>query len=416
MAGRKRQRQGKKKTWALAAAVLALCGAAAWAVLAPRAAHVSNREASSAQANSAQAGSVQTAPSEPAPAQQAPNDGIDELQQLLAGMTLEEKVGQMFLARCPRRDAARKAAEYHLGGYLLFSEDFEGRTPQTAAAEIASYQAAATVPLFIGVDEEGGAINRISRFSAFRAAPFPSPQQLYQADGLAAVRRDTLEKCAFLRGLGINMNFAPVCDVSTEKNDFIYARTLGQGPQQTAAYAREVVQAMAGQGVASVLKHFPGYGPNGDTHLGFVRDDRPMETFLKEDFLPFQAGIDAGAPSILVSHNIVSCMDSSLPASLSPVVHQLLRENLKFDGVILTDDLSMNAICSQYGLEESAVLAVQAGNDMIISTDFEAQIPAVLQAVQDGTVPQSQIDNSVLRILRWKQQLGLLTAEGEKIS
>lgn len=140
MAGRKRQRQGKKKTWALAAAVLALCGAAAWAVLAPRAAHVSNSEASSAQA-----GSVQTAPSEPAPAQQAPNDGIDELQQLLAGMTLEEKVGQMFLARCPRRDAARKAAEYHLGGYLLFSEDFEGRTPQTAAAEIASYQAAATV-------------------------------------------------------------------------------------------------------------------------------------------------------------------------------------------------------------------------------------------------------------------------------
>ena len=114
MPGRKRQRQVKKKTWALAAAVLA----------------------SSAQANSAQAGSVQTAPSEPAPAQQAPNDGIDELQQLLAGMTLEEKVGQMFLARCPRRDAAQKAAEYHLGGYLLFSEDFEGRTPQTAAAEL----------------------------------------------------------------------------------------------------------------------------------------------------------------------------------------------------------------------------------------------------------------------------------------
>ena len=291
MAGRKRQRQGKKKTWALAAAVLALCGAAAWVVLAPRAAHVSNSEASSAQVNSAQAGSVQTAPSEPAPAQQAPNDGIDELQQLLAGMTLEEKVGQMFLVRCPRRDAAQKAAEYHLGGYLLFSEDFEGRTPQTAAAEIASYQAAATVPLFIGVDEEGGAINRISHFSAFRAAPFPSPQQLYQADGLAAVRRDTLEKCAFLRGLGINMNFAPVCDVSTEESDFIYARTLGQGPQQTAAYAREVVQAMAGQGVASVLKHFPGYGNNADTHTGIAH---AMKRLNRQILCPFVRALRQG--------------------------------------------------------------------------------------------------------------------------
>lgn len=403
MAGRKRQRQGKKKTWALAAAVLALCGAAAWAVLAPRAAHVSNSEASSAQA-----GSVQTAPSEPAPAQQAPNDRIDELQQLLAGMTLEEKVGQMFLARCPRRDAARKAAEYHLGGYLLFSEDFEGRTPQTAAAEIASYQAAATVPLFIGVDEEGGAINRISRFSAFRAAPFPSPQQLYQADGLAAVRRDTLEKCAFLRGLGINMNFAPVCDVSTEESDFIYARTLGQGPQQTAAYAREVVQAMAGQGVASVLKHFPGYGNNADTHTGIAHDMRSYETFEQADFVPFRAGIEAGANVVLVCHNIVECMDAGMPASLSPRVHEILRQELGFSGVIVTDDLYMRGIRDFMGPADAAVQAVLAGNDLLCCTEFEVQVPAVVEAVRHGVINQAQVDASVLRILRLKQALGLL--------
>lgn len=403
MAGRKRQRQGKKKAWALAAAMLALCGAAAWAVLAPRAAHVSNSEASSAQA-----GSVQTAPSEPAPAQQAPNDGIDELQQLLAGMTLEEKVGQMFLVRCPRRDAAQKAAEYHLGGYLLFSEDFEGRTPQTAAAEIASYQAAATVPLFIGVDEEGGAINRISRFSAFRAAPFPSPQQLYQADGLAAVRRDTLEKCAFLRGLGINMNFAPVCDVSTEESDFIYARTLGQGPQQTAAYAREVVQAMAGQGVASVLKHFPGYGNNADTHTGIAHDMRSYETFEQADFVPFRAGIEAGANVVLVCHNIVECMDAGMPASLSPRVHEILRQELGFSGVIVTDDLYMRGIRDFMGPADAAVQAVLAGNDLLCCTEFEVQVPAVVEAVRHGVIDQAQVDASVLRILCLKQALGLL--------
>ncbi len=365
MAGRKRQRQGKKKTWALAAAVLALCGAAAWVVLAPRAAHVSNSEASSAQVNSAQAGSVQTAPSEPAPAQQAPNDGMDELQQLLAGMRL-------------------------------------------AAAEIASYQAAATVPLFIGVDEEGGAINRISRFSAFRAAPFPSPQQLYQADGLAAVRRDTLEKCAFLRGLGINMNFAPVCDVSTEESDFIYARTLGQGPQQTAAYAREVVQAMAGQGVASVLKHFPGYGNNADTHTGIAHDMRSYETFEQTDFVPFRAGIEAGANVVLVCHNIVECMDAGMPASLSPRVHEILRQELGFSGVIVTDDLYMRGIRDFMGPADAAVQAVLAGNDLLCCTEFEVQVPAVVEAVRHGVINQAQVDASVLRILRLKQALGLL--------
>ena len=145
--------------------------------------------------------------------------------------------------------------------------------------------------------------------------------------------------------------------------------------------------------------------------MGFVRDDRPLETFQAEDFLPFQAGIDAGAPSILVSHNIVSCMDDSLPASLSPAVHRLLRDDLGFDGVIMTDDLSMDAIDSQYGLEESAVLAVLAGNDLLISSDFTTQIPAVLEAVEEGVIPQSQIDSAVLRVLRWKQQLGLLAEE-----
>ena len=335
---------------------------------------------------------------------------------ILHSMTLEEKVAQMFFVRCPAEYADQTVLKWQIGGFILFGRDFSGKTPDQLRQNIADYQQNAKTPLFIGADEEGGEVIRASRHSQFRAVPFPSPQDLYAQGGLDSVLEDAKDKSSFLLDLGINVNLAPVCDVSVNPADYIYKRTLGKDARTTASYIEAVVQQMQKSGIGSVLKHFPGYGPNGDTHLGFVRDDRPMETFLKEDFLPFQAGIDAGAPSILVSHNIVSCMDSSLPASLSPVVHQLLRENLKFDGVILTDDLSMNAICSQYGLEESAVLAVQAGNDMIISTDFEAQIPAVLQAVQDGTVPQSQIDNSVLRILRWKQQLGLLTAEGEKIS
>ena len=160
--------------------------------------------------------------------------------------------------------------------------------------------------------------------------------------------------------------------------------------------------------MGSVLKHFPGYGNNQDTHTGAAVDQRPYETFESSDFLPFQAGIQAGADAVLVSHNIVTSMDESLPASLSPAVHRVLRDTLGFDGVILTDDLAMEA-AAQYAQDGSvAVLAVQAGNDMIVTTDFETQIPQVIAAVEEGTIPMEQIDQSEARVLSWKYDLGLL--------
>ena len=157
-----------------------------------------------------------------------------------------------------------------------------------------------------------------------------------------------------------------------------------------------------------MLKHFPGYGNNVDTHTGIALDERPYETFQTSDFLPFTAGIQAGADAVLVSHNIAAAMDETLPASLSPAVHQVLREELGFDGVILTDDLAMDAV-AQYAQDGSvAVLAVQAGNDMIVTTDFETQIPQVVAAVEDGVISEERIDQSVARVLAWKYDLGLL--------
>lgn len=169
------------------------------------------------------------------------------------------------------------------------------------------------------------------------------------------------------------MNFAPVCDVSTNEKDFIYPRAFGQGAQQTAEYVREVVQAMDGQGVASVLKHFPGYGGNADTHTGIARDTRSYETFEQADLVPFRAGIEAGADAVLVSHNIVECMDASLPASLSPHVHALLREEMGFDGVVVTDDLYMRGIRDFMGAEEAAVQAVKAGNDLCAARNLKCR-------------------------------------------
>lgn len=329
-------------------------------------------------------------------------------QELLDGMTLEEKVGQMFIARCPETDAAQLAADYHLGGYILFGRDFKDKTAEQVTTDIQSYQGAAEIPLLIAVDEEGGTVNRMSSNPNLRSSPFRSPQSLYSEGGLELVRSDAQEKCRLLESLGININFAPVCDVSQDPADFIYDRTLGRDAQETSQYVAAVVETMAEEGMGSVLKHFPGYGNNTDTHTGVAYDDRPYDTFLTSDFLPFQAGIAAGADMVLVSHNIVSAMDEASPASLSPEVHRVLREDLGFTGVIVTDDLVMDGVRDFAGDDEAAVLAVQAGNDLICCTDFQTQVPAVLAAVESGEITGEQIDAAVLRVLTMKLRLGIL--------
>lgn len=329
-------------------------------------------------------------------------------QEILEGMTLEEKVGQMFVARCPKENAAVKAAEYHLGGYILFGRDISGKTREEVVQDIRSYQEAAEIPLFIGVDEEGGTVNRVSKNPQLRAAPFWSPQKLYREGGFELVRSDTKEKCDLLRSVGINLNMAPVCDVSENPKDFIYRRSFGQNAGQTADYVQAVVEVMDEENMGSVLKHFPGYGNNVDTHIGIAYDERSYETFLTADFLPFQSGIDSGADMVLVSHNIVKCMDEQYPASLSLKVHEILRKELRFSGIILTDDLAMEAVGDFVPDTQAAVLAVQAGNDIVCCTDFEVQMPAVLAAVQRGEISEERIDESVLRILKCKIERGIL--------
>ena len=332
---------------------------------------------------------------------------------LAADMTTEEKVGQLFFVRCPETGAAEDVAAYHPGGVLLFGRDFEGKTYGQVRAETDGLQAAAEIPLLIGVDEEGGTVVRASSNRHLRAQKFPSPQALYRAGGMEAVAADAAEKSSFLLGLGINVNFAPVCDVSTDSGDFIYDRAFGQDAAATSDYAETVTAAMDAAGIGAVMKHFPGYGDNVDTHTGIAVDQRPYETFETSDFLPFAAGMTSPTAAVLVSHNIVVSMDETLPASLSPEVHRVLREELGFTGVAMTDDLAMDAL-AQYSADGSAaVLAVQAGNDMIVTTDYESQIPAVIAAVEDGRISEERLDEAVTRVLAWKIRLGLIAPEGE---
>lgn len=327
---------------------------------------------------------------------------------ILSSMTLEEKAGQLFFIRCPSVDTVEQIAAFHPGGILMFGQDFAGLNAEQTIEKITSYQQASAFPLLIGVDEEGGTVARVSSNPLLRQTRFPSPQQLFNRGGMSAIISDAEEKSRLLLSLGINVNLAPVCDVSTMPIDFIYNRTLGQDAAHTAGYVDMVVGVMKKEGIGCVLKHFPGYGNNLDTHTGIAYDYRPLETFESSDFLPFQAGIQAGAGCVLVSHNIVSAMDSVNPASLSPEVHRILREKLGFQGVILTDDLSMDAIRMYTEGENAAVQAVAAGNDMLIVSDYSRQIPAVLQAVQDGRLDESLIDGAVVHVLCWKISLGLI--------
>lgn len=339
-----------------------------------------------------------------------------ELEDRLASMTLAEKVGQLFFLRCPSSGAEAAVAQHHLGGILLFTQDYKDAsgdwlTQDAFAEKLAALQDAAEsdtgIPLLIGSDEEGGTVTRASRNPNLFPSKFPSPQSLFETVGLEGLLADTQQYNSRLHSLGITVNFAPVCDVSTNPKDFIYERSFGQNAQTTADYIAQVVAAMSDAGIASVLKHFPGYGSNADTHTGIAVDERPYEQFLAEDYLPFAAGIGAGAPFVLVSHNIVTCLDSSYPASLSAAWHEQLRSHLGFEGVILTDDLDMGAVKAYADGGNIAVLALQAGNDMIVCSDL-TQIGAVIAAVQDGTLSEETIDSACRRVLAAKQSLLLI--------
>ena len=213
-----------------------------------------------------------------------------EIDALLDSMSLEEKAGQLFFVRVPAENAVEDVSAYHLGGYILFGRDTKDKTANELIQTIQHYQDAADIPLLIGVDEEGGTVVRVSSNPHIRSEKFASPQRLYTLGGMEQIIEDTREKDVLLQALGFNVNLAPVADVSTDPGDFIYARSFGQGGTETADYVSAVTGQMTADGMGSVLKHFPGYGNNVDTHTGIAVDQRPMEPFASAAFLPILAG------------------------------------------------------------------------------------------------------------------------------
>lgn len=263
------------------------------------------------------------------------------------------------------------------------------------------------IDLFMAVDEEGGDVVRISSFPQYRSVPFSTPRAAFDEGGWEGVEAFALEQVALLKELGFNLNLAPVVDVASGPDDFIYHRAFSTDVAEVAQFSEVFVSAYKDAKMGTVLKHFPGYGSNVDTHTGVAYDDRSLEALKERDLVPFQVGIANGSEAVLVAHNVMEAIDPDWPATLSPRVIAILREDMGFEGIIMTDDLVMDGLQAFATPEEAAVLAVLAGNDVLISSDFMVQIPAVLDAVEDGRISEKLIDAAVLRILKVKSEMGI---------
>ena len=331
-------------------------------------------------------------------------DYYQKAEEFMKGMTLEEKIGQMLFPRFNLTNYTDDIPIKKPGGFILFAYDFvfnETFIQQYINKSQELSEANVGLPLGLAVDEEGGNVVRVSPYHRDEGG-FPSPQQIYNESGNDGILKIDQEKRDLLRKFFLNVNLAPVADISYNSSDYIYDRTLGRGPEESAEYIEKDVEGYVNDNFTCCAKHFPGYGNNIDTHGDIAIDKRSYEQFQNEDFLTFEAAIRKQIPMILVSHNIVLCKDKKYPASLSKAWHDILRNELNYTGLILTDDLSMGAIKKYTDNISEAVLAVNAGNDILLTSDYYKHYDALMKAADDGKITEETVDKACKRIIAWK--------------
>ena len=364
-----------------------------------------------------------------APGASADRDGGDRLLRKIDRMSLEEKVGQMFMTYAygtdadqtdPRNqseyrvDSHRELIErYHLGGIIYFAWSDNVQNPRQIAGLSNGIQRAATssgseIPALISTDQEQGLVVRVTE----PATQFPGNM------ALGAARDPRLAKSVAevtgkeLRAMGINQNFAPVADVNVNpENPVIGVRSFSSNPDLASSLTEAQVRGYQREDVASTSKHFPGHGDtNVDSHTGLPVIDHTAQELDSIDLPPFEAAIDAGVESIMTAHIVVPALDDSgRPATLSrPILTDLLRRQMGFDGVVVTDALDMQGVRDMFGDDRVPVEAIKAGADlMLMPPDLDLAYRSVLEAVRSREISERRIDQSVYRVLRLKERLGL---------
>ena len=327
----------------------------------------------------------------------------------MQSMSTEQMVGQLIVGTCPTDDSAKSLiSKYALSGLYFTDDNFYSMSADEIKSTISSYQSGAKTPMIMCVEEEGGAVTALSDLDAFPDYDFASPRNTFAEGGMDAVKDMETMKATMLSSVGINLNLSPVLDMAEEFTQIMYSRSLGGTVTDVSQYAKDVTSISQGKGVSVALKHFPGYGTIPDTYVPVVVDDREKSVFESTDFKPFEAGIDAGAHFVLVSNVFVESLDSSCISSLSENTHKILRDDLKFTGLIITDNLN-NADYSEFANGKDVyVQAVLAGNDVIMVDEIEDAYEAILSAVNDGTIDSATLQQACMRVLAYKYTTGLL--------
>lgn len=360
----------------------------------------------------------------PSPAVPSDTPEPDPVEAALASMTVEEKVGQLLIVglegTAPGEDAAAYIQDYQVGGLILFGRNVDSAGQLLELTNGLKALNQGNIPLFLGVDQEGGRVDRMPP----EVQRTPSAYQVGSGwDGSQAARDRTAAYGAALSAacasFGFNLDFAPVADVwSDPDNTVIGDRAFGSDPEAVGEQAAAAAQAMLDGGTIPVAKHFPGHGSTAtDSHLSLPVVEKTLEDWTAGDFLPFQRYLDGVAVGevpapMMVGHILLTALDGDYPASLSQkIVTGFLREGQDYDGVLFTDDLTMGAIAEHYGLGEAAVLAVEAGCDVVLvchgRENADTARTALLDAVESGRISQRRLDESVRRILTLKTAAGL---------
>lgn len=384
-------------------------------------------------------GGEPTQPTAPAPTilptptpEPAPTPTPDRVGEALAGMTVEQKAAQLLVAGIegtePGEDAVQAIQGYQVGGVILFGRNVESAEQLAALTNGLKELNGDYVPLFLCVDQEGGRVDRMPP-EVSRTPSAWSVGQTLDTEGVGAAYGALLaEECA---AFGFNMDFAPSLDIwSNPDNTVIGDRAFGTDAATVTGAANETALGILSGGVIPVAKHFPGHGDTAvDSHYGLPVVDKSLEELEELELRPFRQAIDTtcvygtyggdtSIPAIMVAHILLSQIDPDNPASLSPeVVTGLLREEMGYEGVVCTDDLTMGAISNTYGMGEAAVLAVEAGCDLLLvchGADNLAEAHAALvEAVDSGCIPEERLDESVYRVLSLKTVYGLSNAPVE---
>ena len=339
------------------------------------------------------------------------------IEEYLSNMPLEDKVSQLFFVQpealtgvdtaVQASDMTKEALqEYAVGGIVMFSKNIQDR--DQICAMLANLQEYSKYPLFLGVDEEGGSlVARVANSGTISVPTFPNMMEIGNTGNPEEAYEVGRTIGTYLKDLGFNLDFAPIADVLVNpENQVIGERAFGSDAELVAKMVKRVVEGLQEQEVSAVLKHFPGHGgTEADSHEGTAILNRTLEELRSEEFLPFQSGIEAGADMIMVGHiSVPEVTGDDTPATLSEtVITDLLRNELGFDGIIITDSMSMGAIVDHYGPGEAAVQVIRAGGDMILMPqDFVEARQAVLEVVYQQEITEERINESLRRIYRIK--------------